>query len=60
LAEPDLARFFEPFRFRGAGLGRLALPVARRILEAHGGTLRAAPAEGGGVRIAFTLPGEGP
>lgn len=52
----DLARVFEPFYFRAAGMGRLALPVARRILEAHGGSLTAAAAEGG-MTISFTLPG---
>lgn len=53
----DPARLFEPFYCRGSGLGRLALPVARRILEAHGGSLGAAPGPGGGIRIEFTLPG---
>ncbi|BDU71997.1 sensor histidine kinase [Mesoterricola silvestris] len=52
----DPARVFEPFYFRAAGMGRLALPVARRILEAHGGTLSAAPGPGGGLRILFHLP----
>jgi len=52
----DLARVFEPFYFRAAGLGRLALPVARRTLEAHGGTLRAGPGPEGGVMLAFSLP----
>jgi len=52
----DPGRIFEPFYFRASGMGRLALPVARRILEAHGGTLSAAPGPGGALRIAFTLP----
>jgi signal transduction histidine kinase len=52
----DLARLFEPFYYRAAGFGRLALPVARRVLEHHGGSLTAAPSPGGGVRLAFTLP----
>ncbi len=52
----DPGRIFEPFHFRASGMGRLALPVARRILEAHGGTLSAAPGPGGALRIAFTLP----
>lgn len=55
----DLARAFEPFYFRAAGMGRLALPVARRILEAHGGTLTAGPGPGGEVSLAFTLPSLG-
>jgi signal transduction histidine kinase len=49
-------RIFEPFYFRAAGMGRLALPLARRVLEAHGGSLGAAAAPGGGLRIVFTLP----
>ena len=52
----DLSRLFEPFYFRSSGLGRLALPVARRVLEQHGGTLTASPGPGGGVRMDFTLP----
>jgi two-component system cell cycle sensor histidine kinase PleC len=52
----DPARIFEPFYFRASGLGRLALPLARRILEAHGGTLCAGTAPGGALRLAFTLP----
>lgn len=57
LQDLDLARLFEPFYYRGSGLGRLALPVARRVVEAHGGSLRASPGPAGGVRIDFTLPG---
>ncbi len=56
LGDLDPTRVFEPFYFRPAGLGRLALPVARRILEAHGGELSAAPSASGGVEIRFTLP----
>ena len=52
----DLARIFEPFYFRASGMGRLALPMARRILEAHGGTLVAEPGPAGEIRFAFTLP----
>jgi signal transduction histidine kinase len=52
----DPARLFEPFYVRTSGLGRLALPVARCVLERHGGTLAAVPAADGGVRLAFTLP----
>jgi len=52
----DLSRLFEPFYYRASGFGRLALPVARRVLENHGGSLAAARNPGGGVRLAFTLP----
>ena len=53
----DLTRLFEPFYFRTAGLGRLVLPVARRVFEQHGGSLRALPGPEGGVRMVFRLPG---
>jgi len=56
LGDLDPARVFEPFYFRPAGLGRLAMPVARRIFEAHGGELLAAPGSEGQVEIRFTLP----
>jgi signal transduction histidine kinase len=60
----DLGRIFERFyrgdaaRARvptstGAGLG---LAIARGIVEAHGGTIWAENAEGGGARFVFTLP----
>ena len=52
----DLARLFEPFYFRTSGLGRLTLPVARRVFEYHGGSLTACPGPEGGLRIHFVLP----
>jgi signal transduction histidine kinase len=52
----DLSRLFEPFYFRPAGLGRLGLPVARRIFEVHGGNLSASPGPEGGLRMGFMLP----
>jgi len=38
---------------KGAGLG---LAIARAIVEAHGGTIRAEQREEGGARVVFTLP----
>jgi signal transduction histidine kinase len=38
----------------GAGLG---LTIAQGLVEAHGGRIWAEPREGGGTRVAFTLPG---
>lgn len=52
----DPARLFEPFYFRTSGLGRLALPNARRIIEHHGGSLTAIALPEGGTRIHFMLP----
>jgi signal transduction histidine kinase len=37
----------------GAGLG---LAIAKGLVEAHGGTIRAESAPGQGTRIVFTLP----
>jgi len=37
----------------GAGLG---LAIAKGLVEAHGGTIRAYSAPGQGTRIVFTLP----
>jgi signal transduction histidine kinase len=54
---PDvLPRIFDPYfttRPRGLGLG---LTIARRIVEAHGGTLEAASRPGEGARFRVVLP----
>lgn len=52
----DEARIFEPFhttRTHGTGLG---LAIARRVAEAHGGTLVAASREGGGAELTLRIP----
>jgi signal transduction histidine kinase len=49
-------RIFEPFfttRARGTGLG---LPIARQIVEAHGGKLEVGARRGGGARFVVRLP----
>ncbi|MGH9212151.1 MAG: ATP-binding cassette domain-containing protein [Acidimicrobiales bacterium] len=55
-------RIFEP-RVRGAtglaGAG-LGLPIARAIVEAHGGTLVASPVSDGGAAFVVSLPAEPP
>ncbi|MDP2324842.1 MAG: ATP-binding protein, partial [Gammaproteobacteria bacterium] len=62
VSQQFLTRIFEPY-FRvpgtagnteGTGLG---LAIARRVFEVHGGTVRAAPREGGGLVMKVTLPG---
>ncbi len=52
----DRERIFEPFvttRTRGTGLG---LPVSRKIVEQHGGTLTLQPADGRGTCLVVSLP----
>ena len=56
IAEGGLEAVFEPFHStKPFGLG-VGLAICRRLIEAHGGTLRAAHAPGGGASLRFTLP----
>jgi signal transduction histidine kinase len=51
-----LPRIFEPYfttKTRGSGLG---LAIARRIVEAHGGKLRAESEAGRGSRFEIAIP----
>ena len=53
-------QIFEPFhttRVRGTGLG---LAVAKRIVEAHRGSIRAANRADGGATFTLSLPRRGP
>lgn len=60
LSGEGLEAMFQPFwqaaddDRRGAGLG---LAICRSIVQAHGGSIWAEPAEGQRVRICFVLPG---
>jgi signal transduction histidine kinase len=54
------AKLFEPFqttKVRGTGLG---LAICKRLVEAHGGRIDAAPAGGPGAEVILTLPREDP
>ena len=57
IAPEAVAGIFERFSRStdspGAGLG---LAIAKSLVEAHGGTIRAESAPGQGTRIVFTLP----
>jgi signal transduction histidine kinase len=60
IAERDRVRIFERFERRAAmenygGLG-LGLFISREIVTAHGGTIAADSAEGGGARFTIRLP----
>jgi two-component system sensor histidine kinase HydH len=57
LRPEDRDRIFDPFfttRTNGTGLG---LPVARRIVEQHGGRITAENAPGGGAQFSVRVPG---
>jgi len=54
--EEERARVFEPFhttKEEGTGLG---LPIARRIVTEHGGSLSLTQAKSGGAKFTITLP----
>ncbi|WP_018684659.1 sensor histidine kinase [Actinokineospora enzanensis] len=61
IAPERVGELFEPFRrggvdrtsHTGTGLG---LSIVRAVARAHGGTVRAEPVPGGGLRVVVTLP----
>lgn len=59
VSAPELERIFEPFhRGEGAGGGGygLGLAIARRAIEAHGGSLKACNRSAGGLEVQIELP----
>ena len=56
---PELTRIFEPyFSTHDSGTG-LGLPIAKRIVEEHGGAISAHNRSGGGLTVRLTLPAPG-
>ncbi|MBI3098474.1 MAG: ATP-binding protein [Planctomycetes bacterium] len=56
IAPSQLAAVFEPFvtsKKDGTGLG---LPIAKRLIEQHSGTLSLTSTEGAGTRVTIRLP----
>ncbi len=57
IAPFERQRIFEPFnRGEGSASSGIGLAICKGIVEAHGGTIEASEAPGGGARIGFTLP----
>ena len=56
VAPADLERLFEPFFSRRQGGTGLGLPIVHRIVDAHGGVVRAANRPQGGAVFTVILP----
>ncbi|MBN2417748.1 MAG: GHKL domain-containing protein [Deltaproteobacteria bacterium] len=56
ISDQNISKIFNPFfttKERGSGLG---LPIVRKIIEGHGGTIDIESAEGAGTRVILHLP----
>jgi two-component system nitrogen regulation sensor histidine kinase NtrY len=58
VAEDLLAKIFEPYFSTQSGGTGLGLPIALRIVEEHGGTIRARNRPTGGLEVTITMPRE--
>jgi two-component system sensor histidine kinase MprB len=60
IPQPDLPHVFDRFyrapSARGLPGSGLGLAIVRQVAEAHGGSVRAEEAEGGGARLRLRLP----
>ncbi len=57
VSDSDLERIFEPYFSTSSGGTGLGLPIARRIVQEHGGSITAATRPGGGLAVRIVLPG---
>ena len=55
-AEADLSKVFQPFFTKRRGGTGLGLSIVQRIVDEHGGIIRAENAEGGGAIVTVRLP----
>ena len=55
-AEADLSRVFQPFYTKRRGGTGLGLSIVQRIVDEHGGTVRAENAIGSGAKVSVKLP----